>query len=88
LIPQTKEEQIELFKDYKQVFSTRQGLRVLEDLEREFGLYRRSIMDPDKPNLEMRTAFFEGVRSAMLYIRSMIETDLDSLNQIPRGTTT
>jgi hypothetical protein len=52
---------------YKQVFSSEDGKKVLEDLEARFGLWRTSFT----PNSD-ETAFREGQRDVVLFLHSTL----------------
>lgn len=63
---------LSLIQDYKRVFSSEQGKRVLHDLMNEHGFLKSSFT---KDAHEM--AFKEGGRNAVLRIMSVCEMDPD-----------
>jgi len=63
-----------LTKDYKDVFSTEAGQRVLMDLVRE-GSFLQNTFKGDVNGMLLK----EGKRNMVLYILSIIKTDLSKL---------
>lgn len=60
---------------YRQVFATDAGKMVLKDLETRCGLYNCTF-DPTSAHI---SAFNEGQRNVLIYIRRMLEMKPDSL---------
>ena len=60
---------------YRHVFATDEGKMVLQDLEKRCGLFMCTF-DPDSPH---RSAFNEGQRNVLLYIRRMLELKPEQL---------
>jgi len=58
----------ELIQNYKTVFGSDDGKAVMEDLEKRC-FYHTSTFSRNEPN---ETAFFEGQRTILLFIKSMI----------------
>ena len=58
----------DLFKNYKATFGSDDGKSVMEDLEKRC-FYNTSTFSRNEPN---ETAFFEGQRTVLLFIKSMI----------------
>tara|TARA_R110000868_G_scaffold171289_1_gene406973 strand:+ start:761 stop:985 length:225 start_codon:yes stop_codon:yes gene_type:complete len=58
----------ELIKNYKSVFGSDDGKMVMDDLEKRC-FYNTSTYNSKEPN---ETAFFEGQRTVLLFIKSMI----------------
>jgi hypothetical protein len=65
---ETKQKLIQLIQDYKNVFKSDEGSRVLEDLEKRCH-YSITTFSKDSSH---ETAFFEGQRSVFLFIKAMI----------------
>ena len=64
---------IELIKSYKIVFSSDEGKKVIEDLEKRCHEY---VTTHDKNNSH-ETAFLEGQRSVLIFMKSMINKNLE-----------
>jgi len=64
-------------EDYKKIFSTEEGKRVLKDLEKVC-LYRTSTFDKEP----MVMAFQEGLRTVYLHITTIMEMDIEELERI------
>ena len=58
----------ELIQNYKTVFKSDDGKMVMDDLEKRC-FYNTSTFSRNEPN---ETAFFEGQRTILLFIKSMI----------------
>tara|TARA_R110002012_G_scaffold38662_1_gene107383 strand:+ start:300 stop:527 length:228 start_codon:yes stop_codon:yes gene_type:complete len=58
----------ELIKNYKSVFGSDDGKVVMDDLEKRC-FYNTSTYNSKEPN---ETAFFEGQRTVLLFIKGMI----------------
>jgi|TARA_B100001059_G_scaffold203224_1_gene211703 hypothetical protein len=58
----------ELIQNYKTVFKSDDGKMVMDDLEKRC-FYNTSTYNSKEPN---ETAFFEGQRTVLLFIKSMI----------------
>ena len=58
----------ELIQNYKTVFGSDDGKMVMDDLEKRC-FYNTSTYSSKEPN---ETAFFEGQRTILLFIKSMI----------------
>jgi len=58
----------ELIQNYKTVFKSDDGKMVMDDLEKRC-FYHTSTFSRNEPN---ETAFFEGQRTILLFIKSMI----------------
>jgi len=58
----------ELIQNYKTVFKSDDGKMVMDDLEKRC-FYHTSTFSRSEPN---ETAFFEGQRTILLFIKSMI----------------
>jgi len=58
----------ELIKNYKAAFGSNDGKAVMDDLEKRC-FYNSSTFSRNEPN---ETAFFEGQRTILLFIKSMI----------------
>ena len=58
----------ELIQNYKKVFKSDDGKMVMDDLEKRC-FYNTSTYNSKEPN---ETAFFEGQRTVLLFIKSMI----------------
>ncbi|RLE44514.1 hypothetical protein DRJ16_02135 [Candidatus Woesearchaeota archaeon] len=74
----TNEERLEqLVRDYKTVFGSEAGKRVLEDLKRICNVLFTSFRsDP------YETAFCEGQRSVFLHIQTMVERDMEEIKKL------
>ena len=66
----------DLQRIYRQVFSTEDGAKVLEDLKARFG-FQQTTHVPGDP---YESAFFEGQRNAVLLILRMMEPKRKDLN--------
>ncbi len=66
-----------LITDYKVTFGGETGQRVLEDLSKRLGEHHLSF-EPTNTHL---TAFNEGRRAAIRYIRQQVDTDLSKPEQ-------
>ncbi len=64
---------ISLIKNYKIVFNSDDGKKVIEDLEKRCHEF---VTTHDK-NSSHETAFFEGQRSVLIFIKSMINKKLE-----------
>ena len=64
---------IELIKSYKIVFKSDEGKKVIEDLEKRCHEF---VTTHDKNNSH-ETAFLEGQRSVLIFIKSMINKNLE-----------
>jgi len=58
----------ELIQNYKKIFKSDDGKMVMDDLEKRC-FYNTSTYNSKEPN---ETAFFEGQRTVLLFIKSMI----------------
>ena len=58
----------ELIKDYKIIFNTDEGKRVLEDLKKRSHFYSTSHVKGDSHE----SAFYEGQRSLVVFIEKLI----------------
>jgi len=58
----------ELINSYKSIFGSDDGKMVMDDLEKRC-FYHTSTFSRNEPN---ETAFFEGQRAILLFIKSMI----------------
>lgn len=63
--------------DYKKVFESEEGKRVLKDLERVC-MYRATTFDKDAAIM----AFQEGLRAVYLHITTIMEMDIEELERI------
>ena len=63
--------------DYKQVFSTEEGQRVLKDLEKVC-MYRATTFNKDA----LTMAFQEGLRAVYLHITTIMNLDVEELERI------
>lgn len=69
----------QLVRDYKTVFSTPEGLKVLKDLTEKSILFRSVISpDPSVPVDANRVLYTEGQRSVLVYIYNKINTNLNT----------
>ena len=64
---------ISLIKNYKIVFNSDDGKKVIEDLEKRCHEF---VTPHDKTNSH-ETAFLEGQRSVLIFIKSMINKNLE-----------
>lgn len=64
-------------EDYKKVFSTEEGKRVLADLER-VGFYKSTTFTNDA----IAMAFNEGNRAFLLHIKTILDMDIETLEKI------
>ena len=64
---------ISLIKNYKIVFSSDDGKKVIEDLEKRCHEF---VTTHDKNNSH-ETAFLEGQRSVLIFMKSMINKNLE-----------
>ena len=64
---------ISLIKNYKIVFNSDAGKKVIEDLEKRCHEF---VTTHDKTNSH-ETAFLEGQRSVLIFIKSMINKNLE-----------
>ena len=58
----------ELIKDYKIIFNTKEGKRVLEDLKKRSHFYSTSHVKGDSHE----SAFYEGQRSLVVFMESLV----------------
>jgi hypothetical protein len=68
-------------EDYRKVFDTEEGKRVLKDLEKVC-MYRSTTFD--KESLTM--AFQEGLRAVYLHITTVMTMDIEELERIANAT--
>jgi hypothetical protein len=66
----------DLQRIYREVFSSNEGKRVLDDLKARFG-FQQTTHVPGDPH---ESAFFEGQRNAVLLILRMMEEKRKDLN--------
>ena len=59
----------QIISDYKIVFESEQGQRVLEDLKRRFHFYSTTNVKGDSHE----SAFYEGQRAAVLWIDNVLK---------------
>ena len=64
----TNDNRIHLIKDYKFVFSSDEGKRILSDLEKRCHEF---VTTHDKSNSH-ETSFLEGQRSVLIFIKNMV----------------
>ena len=64
---------LSLIKNYKIVFSSDEGKKVIEDLEKRCHEF---VTTHDKNNSH-ETAFLEGQRSVLIFVKSMINKNLE-----------
>ena len=64
----TNDNRIQLIKDFKFVFSSDEGKRILSDLEKRCHEF---VTTHDKSNSH-ETAFLEGQRSVLIFIKNMV----------------
>jgi|TARA_Y100000310_G_scaffold162918_1_gene162875 hypothetical protein len=69
----SNKELISLIKNYKIVFSSDDGKKVIEDLKKRC---HELVTTHDKNNSH-ETAFLEGQRSVLIFIKSMINKNLE-----------
>lgn len=74
-MPDNQQQLLDKLDCYRQVFATDAGIIVLKDLEIRCGLYNCTF-DPESAH---RSAFNEGQRNVLLYIRRMLELKPESL---------
>lgn len=70
-----QEQKLALLHDYKAVFGTPQGKRVLQDLMAKGGLLQSNYVPGDSHG----TAYNEGARSLVLHIFEILRIDLKQL---------
>ena len=68
-------------EDYKKVFESEEGKRVLKDLEKVC-MYRSTTFDKDA----LIMAFQEGLRAVYLHITTVMSMDLEELERIANAT--
>lgn len=73
-IEKKKTEMKDITGAYRFVFNTKEGKKVLEDICGK-SYYNTSMMNQDMPTNDI--FFREGRRSMFLYIKSMIEREID-----------
>ena len=66
-----------LREDYKKLFATEEGKRVLADLERVC-LFKTSTFDKDA----LTMAFQEGLRGVYLHINTILTLDIETLEKL------
>ncbi len=66
-----------LRNDYKKVFETEEGQRVLKDLER-LGMFRETVFNKEP----LIMAYNEGLRTFYLHITTFMNMDLEELERI------
>jgi hypothetical protein len=71
-----------LRNNYKSVFESEEGKKVLKDLERVC-LYRSTTFDKDS----LVMAFQEGLRAVYLHITTIKDMDIEELERISNRTT-
>ena len=64
-------------EDYKKVFGTEEGKRVLSDLEK-IGFFNTTTYNNDA----IAMAFNEGNRAFLLHIKTILDMDLETLERI------
>ena len=64
----TNDNRIQLIRDFKFVFSSDEGKRILSDLEKRCHEF---VTTHDKSNSH-ETAFLEGQRSVLIFIKNMV----------------
>lgn len=64
--------------DYKKVFETEEGKRVMADFENT-GFYRTTTFVPQD---EMATMYNEGLRSFVLHIKTIMSMDIEVLEKL------
>ena len=69
-----------LREDYKKLFATEEGKRVLADLERVC-LFKTSTFDKDA----LTMAFQEGLRGVYLHINTILTLDIEALEKLSAG---
>lgn len=69
--------QVTRVRDYRQVFSSQAGRRVLQDLMASCGMLQTSFTKSDPHE----TAFKEGQRNAVLRILTIMKVDPDALDK-------
>ena len=70
-------EQEQLIKDFKGTFGTQEGERVLKALSKFCLEHQQTYVEES----DRKSAFNEGARSVILYIRSKVEADLGKEQQ-------
>jgi hypothetical protein len=68
--------------DYKKVFETEEGKKVLKDLEKVC-MYRSTTFDKDA----LVMAFQEGLRAVYLHITTVMDMDIEELEKISKAMT-
>jgi len=66
----------QLQSDFKKVFDSEAGKRVLEDLQRRGFLYTTTLADS-----QIKMAYREGMRSMALHIKTMLEYDFEQVRK-------
>ena len=69
-----------LREDYKKIFASEEGKRVLTDLERVC-LFKTSTFDKDA----LTMAFQEGLRGVYLHINTILTLDIETLEKMSSG---
>lgn len=64
-------------EDYRKVFSTEEGKRVLADLEK-IGFFKTTTFSNDA----IAMAFNEGNRAFLLHIKTILDMDIETLEKI------
>lgn len=64
--------------DYKKVFDSDSGKRVLDDLKRR-GFFFNTTLPQD--NSELKMAYREGMRAMALHIKTMLEYDFEAIKK-------
>ncbi|WP_253307815.1 MULTISPECIES: hypothetical protein [unclassified Rickettsia] len=65
----------DLTEIYSRIFTSKDGIMILEDLANMSGMYRSNfIVDNDR-----HTAYLEGQRALFLYICSQLENDINNM---------
>jgi hypothetical protein len=64
-------------EDYRKVFSTEEGKRVLKDLEK-IGFFNTTTFNNDA----IAMAFNEGNRAFLLHIKTILDMDIETLKRI------
>jgi len=70
-----------LREDYKKVFTTEEGKRVLADLEKTC-FFKSTIF---VPNDALTMAFNEGNRAVLLHILTILELNIEELEKLSAG---
>lgn len=71
------EKQLATILDYKRVFNTEQGKRVLHDMAMKFNMLKTTHVKGDP----YESKLLEGQRNVMLFIFEMLNTDTKALEQ-------